>query len=78
MTVWLWLKWFFVPNGIIWTNRMLEATPYAKYKHIAIREKWAGRKASNGTCKICNDKYATVKNDPVCDRWSCYRTYYSK
>lgn len=72
----LWLKWFFVPNGIIWVNRAVEANPEAKMKHIAIRERMAKRKSKWMHCQICGDKYLTVENDPVCDRWSCYRAFY--
>lgn len=78
MIVWLWLKWFFVPNGIVWVNRMLESTPEAKSKHIAIRERLHKGHAKQLKCKICNDSYLTVKNDPVCDHWSCYKAYYTK
>lgn len=78
MIIWLWLKWFFVPNGIVWINKVLESTPEAKMKHIAIRERFAKRKASSATCKICGEKYLTVKHDPVCDQWSCYRAYHTK
>lgn len=71
--IFLWLKWFLIPDGIIVYNRY--ATQEQKMRHIAIQEKMAGHPGVRGQCKVCGQKYVTTKKDPVCDKWSCRRTY---
>lgn len=60
------LKWFFIPNGVVCRNRPPLPQEVAGYAYI-------GKPVMQNRCSVCGVTYWTWRDKGFCGKFSCFR-----